>query len=241
MCLAGPLSWPGQLQTVICIFAAFPSTALMCKATHWLTKACSQLPPADAAAACVCCRAAQRRLAPYRCYTSSKPSLLDMGQSLLQGSAEQPRSARSCMASMRPLPDMDYAARVHRDSGHQPNAESCVSSMLPPPDKCLPMLQGSTEKLGTSTVLRVEQAQQEFVFTEVPSEPVPSLLRDFSAPVKMEVEGQTDDDLVFLLAHDTGQPELAVHCLHSLVCSPAAHHTSSAGCGTRSYVMATGC
>ena len=80
-------------------------------------------------------------------------------------------------------------------------------------DRCWPMLQGSTEKLGTSTVLRVEQAQQEFVFTEVPSEPVPSLLRDFSAPVKMEVEGQTDDDLVFLLAHDTGQPELSMHAL----------------------------
>ncbi len=34
--------------------------------------------------------------------------------------------------------------------------------------------------------------------------PVPSLLRGYSAPVKMTVEGQTDEDLVFLLAHDTG-------------------------------------
>ena len=113
---------------------------------------------------------------------------------------------------MVPLPNMGHAARVHAKLGiGQMLLESCVSSMLPQPDKCLPMLQGSTEKLGTSTVLRVEQAQQEFVFTEVPSEPVPSLLRDFSAPVKMEVEGQTDDDLVFLLAHDTGQPELSMH------------------------------
>ena len=114
---------------------------------------------------------------------------------------------------MLPLPDMGHAARVHRDAGHLPKVvESCVSSML----------QGSTEELGTSTVLRVEQAQQEFVFTEVPSEPVPSLLRDFSAPVKMEVEGQTDDDLVFLLAHDTGQPELSVQdlaCRWLLACS----------------------
>lgn len=30
-----------------------------------------------------------------------------------------------------------------------------------------------------------------------------SALRDFSAPVKLEVAGQTDDDLVFLLAHDS--------------------------------------
>ena len=34
-------------------------------------------------------------------------------------------------------------------------------------------------------------------------EPVPSLLRDFSAPVKMTVEGQTDEQLVFLFANDT--------------------------------------
>jgi len=50
----------------------------------------------------------------------------------------------------------------------------------------------------------VDQEQQEFVFTHVGNEPVPSLLRDFSAPVKMEVKGQTDEDLIFLLAHDTG-------------------------------------
>ena len=37
------------------------------------------------------------------------------------------------------------------------------------------------------------------------SRPVPSLLRSYSAPVKMHVEGQTDEDLVFLLAHDTGE------------------------------------
>lgn len=35
------------------------------------------------------------------------------------------------------------------------------------------------------------------------SEPVPSLLRDFSAPVKMTVEGQTDEQLVFLFANDS--------------------------------------
>ena len=65
-------------------------------------------------------------------------------------------------------------------------------------------LQGSQGSGEKSTVLRVDQEQQEFVFEDVPSEPVPSLLRDFSAPAKMEVKGQTDDDLIFLLAHDTG-------------------------------------
>lgn len=77
-------------------------------------------------------------------------------------------------------------------------------------------MQGSKEQAGQkSTVLRVDQEQQEFVFTDVASQPVPSLLRDFSAPVKMEVKGQTDDDLIFLLAHDTGTPAASASlCSH---------------------------
>ena len=66
------------------------------------------------------------------------------------------------------------------------------------------MVQGSNDSPQKSTVLRVDEQQQEFVFTDVSSEPVPSLLRGFSAPVKMEVKGQTDEQLVFLLANDTG-------------------------------------
>ncbi|EIE24754.1 aminopeptidase N, partial [Coccomyxa subellipsoidea C-169] len=54
----------------------------------------------------------------------------------------------------------------------------------------------------TTKVLLLTEKEQEFVFTEVSENPVPSLLRDFSAPVKLEVEGQTEDELVFLLAHD---------------------------------------
>jgi aminopeptidase N len=52
-------------------------------------------------------------------------------------------------------------------------------------------------------VLKLEQAEQTFVFTGVPVRPVPSLLRDFSAPVKMAVEGQSTEDLIFLFAHDS--------------------------------------
>lgn len=63
--------------------------------------------------------------------------------------------------------------------------------------------QGDSSDLGTSTVLLLKEAEQTFVFTEVEEEPVPSLLRGFSAPVKMTVEGQTDEQLAFLLGHDT--------------------------------------
>eukprot|EP00884_Botryococcus_braunii_P010598 jgi/Botrbrau1/1953/Bobra.0005s0045.1 len=64
-------------------------------------------------------------------------------------------------------------------------------------------LQGEDKELGTTTVLLLREPEQSFVFTEVEEEPVPSLLRGFSAPVKMTVEGQTDEQLSFLLAHDT--------------------------------------
>jgi len=53
------------------------------------------------------------------------------------------------------------------------------------------------------TVLEFDQVEAEFVFIDVPSRPVPSILRSFSAPVRLTVEGQTDDELVFLLTHDT--------------------------------------
>lgn len=76
-------------------------------------------------------------------------------------------------------------------------------------------MQGGKEQAGQkSTVLPVDQEQQEFVFTDITSEPVPSLLRNFSAPVKMEVKSQTDDDLIFLLAHDTGMPITFACILH---------------------------
>jgi len=55
----------------------------------------------------------------------------------------------------------------------------------------------------TSAVLLCDQAESAFVFSGVESEPVASLLRGFSAPVKMAVEGQTDAQLVFLFAHDS--------------------------------------
>jgi len=48
------------------------------------------------------------------------------------------------------------------------------------------------------------QAEQEFTFVEIAEKPVPSLLRNFSAPVRL-VSDVTNDDLFFLLAHDSDQ------------------------------------
>ncbi len=48
-------------------------------------------------------------------------------------------------------------------------------------------MQGEAGESATTKVLLVEKASQEFVFTEVSERPVLSALRDFSAPVKLQV------------------------------------------------------
>ena len=54
-----------------------------------------------------------------------------------------------------------------------------------------------------SAVLLADSATNEFVLSGVDAKPVSSLLRNFSAPVRLEVVGQTDDDITFIMAHDT--------------------------------------
>ncbi|NIR31609.1 MAG: aminopeptidase N [Gammaproteobacteria bacterium] len=51
-------------------------------------------------------------------------------------------------------------------------------------------------------VLSLRDESAEFRFVDVPRPPVPSLLRDFSAPVKLRVE-RPETELAFLLAHDS--------------------------------------
>ncbi|MGI9384388.1 MAG: aminopeptidase N [Methyloligellaceae bacterium] len=50
-------------------------------------------------------------------------------------------------------------------------------------------------------LLHVREREQVFRFTDVPSRPVPSLLRSFSAPVKLTVNLE-DETFEFLMAHD---------------------------------------
>ncbi|MGL1106982.1 aminopeptidase N [Vibrio parahaemolyticus] len=51
-------------------------------------------------------------------------------------------------------------------------------------------------------VLDIKQEKQTFVFENVAEQPVPSLLREFSAPVKLEYD-YSDAELIFLMKHAT--------------------------------------
>ena len=55
---------------------------------------------------------------------------------------------------------------------------------------------------GTTAVLELTEAEQTFVFTGVGEKPVPSILRDFSAPVVLEY-GYTDQELLHLFRYDS--------------------------------------
>ncbi|MFA0088239.1 aminopeptidase N [Vibrio sp. 10N.261.51.F12] len=68
----------------------------------------------------------------------------------------------------------------------------------------------------TDNVLNLTQAQQTYVFENITSQPIPSMLREFSAPVKLQFD-YSDEQLAFLMVHaqndfakwDAGQMLLA--------------------------------
>ena len=84
-------------------------------------------------------------------------------------------------------------------------------------------LAGESAATGTSRVLSVIEAEQTFTFEGIASQPLPSLLRGFSAPVKLSFPYDRDQ-LMFLMQHDSdgfnrweaGQ-QLAVQVLQELI------------------------
>ncbi|MFB3077820.1 MAG: DUF3458 domain-containing protein, partial [Lysobacterales bacterium] len=63
-------------------------------------------------------------------------------------------------------------------------------------------LSGEGSPSGTSRLLMLEEDEQSFTFVNIPQAPVPSLLRDFSAPVKLR-HTWSANDLAVLMAHDS--------------------------------------
>lgn len=84
-------------------------------------------------------------------------------------------------------------------------------------------LDGEATAIGTSRVLAVTEAEQTFTFIDVAERPQPSLLRGFSAPVKLDYPYDRDQ-LMFLMQHDSdgfnrweaGQ-QLSVQVLQELI------------------------
>ena len=76
---------------------------------------------------------------------------------------------------------------------------------------------------GETIVLEIRKPEEHFVFTDIPEEPVPSVLRHFSAPVKVKLD-LTDEERLFLMANDSDEfnrwdagQQLAVRLILDLV------------------------
>ena len=63
-------------------------------------------------------------------------------------------------------------------------------------------LETETQASGTSRVLQLRETKQSFTFINIDSQPLPSLLRGFSAPVRI-VYPYNLDDLIFLMQYDS--------------------------------------
>ncbi|MFY7864551.1 aminopeptidase N [Roseateles sp.] len=84
-----------------------------------------------------------------------------------------------------------------------PQVIPVAMGLLSAEGQALPLqLQGEAEAAGADRVLVLDQAEQSFVFINVASAPVPSLLRGFSAPVVLD-DGLSDAELLVLLKHDS--------------------------------------
>src|SRR5512144_3279047 len=57
---------------------------------------------------------------------------------------------------------------------------------------------------GLTRILEIRKPEEPFVFTGIQHEPVPSILRHFSAPVKVKLELK-DEELLFLMANDSDE------------------------------------
>ncbi|HET9820303.1 MAG TPA: aminopeptidase N [Burkholderiaceae bacterium] len=93
-----------------------------------------------------------------------------------------------------PTPGQDHKA---------PHVIPIAMGLVARDGRALPLqLEGEPAPGGPERVLVLDETKDFFTFVNVDSEPVPSLLRGFSAPVVL-TEPLSDDDLLVLLRHDS--------------------------------------
>lgn len=63
-------------------------------------------------------------------------------------------------------------------------------------------LKGDAEQGSLERVINITQKSEDFVFTGIEEEPVPSLFRGFSAPIKLSFD-YSRDDLIYLMTYDS--------------------------------------
>ncbi len=101
-------------------------------------------------------------------------------------------------------PSRTYTVGIEQHlAGAEPFVVPLAMGLLARDGRALPLqLEGEAQAVGVERVLVLNETKSFFTFINVDAEPVPSLLRGFSAPVTL-TDGLSDTDLLILLQHDT--------------------------------------
>ncbi len=95
-----------------------------------------------------------------------------------------------------------HTARTQDQDRKQALVIPFAVGLLDAQGRSLPLRLDGEDAAGDETrVLMLEESEQTFVFRDIPEPPVPSLLRDFSAPVKVRY-AYSDEELITLIASD---------------------------------------
>ncbi len=87
-------------------------------------------------------------------------------------------------------------------AGQQPYHIPVAIGLVAQDGQDLPLRMQGDDTVPTQRVLSLQQKTQEFVFEGISAAPIPSLLRDFSAPVVLDF-AYSDAELAHLMAHDS--------------------------------------
>ncbi len=101
-------------------------------------------------------------------------------------------------------PGRTYTLELEQQlSGVEPFVIPMAMGLMSRDGKAMPLqLDSEADSVGVDRVLVLTEPSTSFTFVNVDSEPVPSLLRGFSAPVKL-IDDTSDEDLMTLLEHDS--------------------------------------
>lgn len=88
---------------------------------------------------------------------------------------------------------------------NQPYVMPMKTALIDAKGQMLSLVQSASkkkEKPVKEKVLAISKPEETFIFHGIKSKPIPSLFRNFSAPIQL-ITDQTREDLIFLLAYDT--------------------------------------
>ncbi|MFM9966848.1 MAG: aminopeptidase N [Burkholderiales bacterium] len=126
------------------------------------------------------------------------------GTPVIEANGEYDTAARTFTLSLsQSCPPTQYELTQKDAPAKEPFHIPFALGLLSQDGVGLPLqLEGETAALGNHRVLSLQQPTERFVFINVTESPVPSLLRDFSAPVILRYH-YSEADLAHLMAHDS--------------------------------------